>query len=57
MNLDACIKKITKYLASENAQPLLVNVQNGMDLDRLKTYFDVDGNEFIDASRDRKSVV
>ena len=37
--------------ASENAQPLLVNVQNGMDLDRLKTYFDVDGNEFIDASR------
>ena len=51
MNLDACIKKITKYLASENAQPLLVNVQNGMDLDRLKTYFDVDGNEFIDASR------
>lgn len=51
MNFDACIKKITKYLKSENAQPLLVNVQNGMDLDRLRTHFDVDGNEFIDASR------
>ncbi len=33
MKLDACIKKITKYLASEIAQPLLVNVQNGDDLD------------------------
>lgn len=51
MNFDACIKKITKYLASENAQPLLVNVQNSKDLNRIKTHFDVDGNnEFIDAS-------
>ena len=39
MKLDACIKKITKYLASEIAQPLLVNVQNGDDLDRIVTYF------------------
>lgn len=52
MDFDACIKKITKYLASENAQPLLVNVQNSKDLNRIKTHFDVDGNnEFIDASR------
>ena len=52
MNFDACIKKITRYLASENAQPLLVNVQNGKDLNRIKIHFDVDSNnEFMDASR------
>ena len=50
MKLDACIKKITKYLASENAQPLLVNVQNGNDLDRIVTHFSVDDNDIIDAS-------
>lgn len=50
MKLDACIKKITKYLASENAQPLLVNVQNGNDLDRIVTHFSVDDNDNIDAS-------
>ena len=50
MKLDACIKKITKYLASEIAQPLLVNVQNGDDLDRIVTHFSVDDNDIIDAS-------
>ena len=50
MRIDACIRKITKYLASENAQPLLVNVQNSNDLDSLITHFEVDGNSIIDAS-------
>lgn len=47
MNFDAGIKKITKYLSSENAQPLLVNVQNGYDLNEIITYFDVDDNLII----------
>lgn len=50
MELDACIKKITNYLTSKNAQPLLVNVQNGDDLDKIVTHFDVDENDIIDAS-------
>lgn len=50
MKLDACLKKITKYLASENAQPLLVNVNNGEDLDKVITHFNVDGNAIINAS-------
>lgn len=51
MNFDACIKKITKYLASENAHPLLVNVNNGYDLDKIVTHFNVDENDIIDASK------
>ena len=47
MIFDAGIKKITKYLSSENAQPLLVNVQNGYDLNEIITYFDVDDNLII----------
>ena len=50
MNIDACIKKINKYLASENVQPLLVNVKNGDDLDQIRTHFNVGGNEIIQAS-------
>ena len=44
MKLDACIKKINRYLSSNDAQPLLVDVQNGYDLDEILTHFDVDGN-------------
>lgn len=51
MKLDACIKKINKYLASNDAQPLLVDVQNGDDLDEILTHFDVDGNLILDASK------
>ncbi|MEG1916958.1 MAG: hypothetical protein RR061_09810, partial [Muribaculaceae bacterium] len=51
MKIDACIKKITKYLASENAQPLLLNINNSNDLDSLITHFEVDGNSIVDASR------
>lgn len=50
MKLDACIKKIDKYLASNDAQPLLVDVQNGDDLKKVLTHFDVDGNLILDAS-------
>ena len=45
-----CIEKITKYLESENVQPLLVNVQNSTDLDKLITHFNVDENYVIHAS-------
>lgn len=51
MELDACIKKINKYLASNDAQPLLVDVQNGDDLEKVLTQFDVDGNQILDASK------
>ena len=50
MKFDACIKKITKYLASENAQPLLVNVQNREALDNVLTHFNVGENVVINAS-------
>ncbi len=51
MKLEDCIKKITRYLVSENAQPLLVNIQNTYDLNKIITHFDVNGNEMINASR------
>ncbi len=50
MKIDACIKKITKYLASENAQPLIVNVQNSESLDKVLTHFNVGENVIINAS-------
>ena len=50
MKIDACIKKITKYLASGNAQPLLVNVQNSEALDKVLTHFNVGENVVINAS-------
>ncbi len=51
MKLDDCIKKITRYLASENAQPFLVNIQNAYDLNKIITHFDVNGNEMINAAK------
>ena len=51
MKLDACIKKINKYLASNDAQPLLVDIQNSDDLEKVLTHFDVDGNLILDASK------
>ena len=50
MNLDACIKKISKYLNSSNGQPLLVNIQNKKDLDAILTQFNVEGNRVVCAS-------
>lgn len=51
MKLDACIKKINKYLASNDAQPLLVDIQNSDDLEKVLTHFGVDGNLILDASK------
>lgn len=50
MKLDACIDKITKYLDSENTQPLIVDVQNTNDLNSILIHFQVDGNKIISAS-------
>lgn len=50
MKIDACIKKVSKYLTSENSQPLIVDVQNGKDLAEISTHFRVDGNTFLSAS-------
>ena len=50
MKYDAYIKKITRYLASKNTQPLIVNVQNCDDLERISLHFNVDNNEFINVS-------
>lgn len=50
MKTDACIKKIDKYLTSNDAQPLLVDIQNGSDLEEILTHFDVEGNLILNAS-------
>ena len=50
MTLDSCKKKIERYLKKENVQPLIVNVNNKIDLDNLESYFNIDGNFFVRAS-------
>lgn len=44
MKRDACINRIEKYLTSFDAQPLIVDVQNGNDLNEIITHFSVDNN-------------
>lgn len=50
MKRDACIKRIEKYLTSSDAQPLIVDIQNGNDLDEILTHFDVGGNVIVNAA-------
>lgn len=51
MKYDACIKRIDKYLTSFNAQPLIVDIQNGNDLEKILTHFNVDGNIILDVTK------
>lgn len=50
MKRDACINRIEKYLISFDAQPLIVDVQNGNDLNEIITHFSVDGNIMANAT-------
>lgn len=50
MTLDSCKKKIERYLKKENVQPLIVNVNNELDLENLVSYFNIDGNFIVRAS-------
>lgn len=51
MTVDECIEKISRYFESKNAMPLLVDVQNLEDMNKLKEYFGVDAFEFVSASQ------
>lgn len=51
MELDACIKKIDKYFASNDAQPLFVDIQNNNDLEQILMHYNVDGNLILNASK------
>lgn len=48
MTIDASLKKIDRYLKSNNANPLIVDVQNPCDLDTIMTEFNISGNKFVD---------
>ncbi len=53
MQLNTCIDRISKYLFSKKGEtdhPLIVNVNNGRDLDKITEHFYVDGIEFCDVS-------
>lgn len=47
MNLDTCIKRITRYLGKSDNRPRVVNVNNIEDLKRLKEHFNVGTNIFV----------
>ncbi len=50
MDVGACIQKIDRYLAKDNVQPLIVDIQNRQDLASLVTHYTVGKNRFIAAS-------
>lgn len=50
MTIGDCIKKIDRFLAKSNVQPLIVDVQNSTDLTALVTHYNVGNNIFIAAS-------
>lgn len=51
MDINACIKKIDRYFTKDNAQPLIVDVQNRMDLSALVAHYNVSSNVFVAASQ------
>ncbi|KAF5067510.1 BREX-4 system phosphatase PglZ [Acetobacterium wieringae] len=48
MKFDECIKRVDRYLRSTDTQPRFVNIQNMIDLGRIKQHFHVGLNEFIE---------
>lgn len=50
MDFEGCRKKIDRYLSKDNVQPLLVNVQNQQDLNRIITHYNVGSNKVIKAA-------
>ena len=50
MNIDACVKKIDKYLKKENVQPYIVDVQTADELSSVVEHYNVGGNAFVSIS-------
>ena len=50
MAIDAVFKKIDRYLKKENIGPLVVDIQNKVDLDSLMIYYNLPQNSIIYAS-------
>ena len=50
MKIDACVKKIDKYLKKENVQPYIVDVQTAVELSSVVEYYNVGGNAFVSIS-------
>lgn len=50
MAIDALFKKIDRYLKKENIGPLVVDIQNKVDLDSLMIYYNLPQNSIIYAS-------
>lgn len=49
MVLDAVFKRIDRHLKREFAQPLIVDVQNALELQELKQHYNVGTNKFLSA--------
>lgn len=50
MDIQAVIKKIDRYLKKDNVEPLVVDVQNQVDLDTIITHYKLPQNTFVCAS-------
>lgn len=50
MTIEKCINYIDRYLNKKDSRPRLVNVLNKQDLKRIKDYYCVGDNKFIDVS-------
>lgn len=50
MTVEAAYEKIDRYCQKENIGPLLVDVQNRVDLDEIETYYNLPQNKFVYAS-------
>lgn len=50
MAIDAAFIKIDRYLKKENVGPLVVDVQNKVDLDALVTYYNLPQNTIVNVS-------
>ncbi len=51
MNIDACVKKIDKYLKKDNMQPYIIDVQTIEELSSIVTHYNVGDNCFISLNR------
>ena len=50
MTIQEVIKKIDRYLKKDNVEPLIVDVQNGADLDTIMLHYQLPQNVFLCAS-------
>ena len=50
MTIQEVIKKIDRYLKKDNVEPLIVDVQNKVDLDAIMLHYKLPQNSFLCAS-------